>query len=397
LLSVSPALSEDFASLLRMLCMISGVAIVSRSLASPLWAFQRMDVVNLNSTIGLTVQLFVMWLGFHLGWGVHSFVVAAAVPPLLAIVICGAICFKNGYYPACKYWFSLRWPIFREMFAYGRDGMLLTIGSQLVNATQITIISRTLGLDAAASFSIATKLYSMSIQLFHKVVESAAPGLAELFVRGQLTQFMRRYWDMIFLTLATSSVGAVALAAGNNAFVSIWTGGKVSWSVEGDLFLGLMILSSSLSRSFITVFGITKNLKPVRLLYFIEGLVYVPCAVLSARWFGVEGVVATSLLVHLLVTLTASANASSKIIGRCIRLILPVSQIAAGIATGSALAWAALSLDLTPFARLSCASIPCLMMIVAAWKLIMPTEIKIRLQTDFNPMVQRLRPSLKRK
>jgi hypothetical protein len=33
--------------------------------------------------------------------------------------------------------------------------MMLSIGSQLVNATQITIISRTLGLDAAASFSIA--------------------------------------------------------------------------------------------------------------------------------------------------------------------------------------------------------------------------------------------------
>jgi len=344
-----------------------------------------MDVVNMAATVGLILQFFAMWLGFHLGYGVRSFAFAAAAPTLLAIIVYAVVCSKNGYYPRWNVWFSPRWSIFKEMFAFGRDGMLLAIGSQLVSATQITIISRTLGLDAAAVFSIATKLYSMSLQLFQKVVESAAPGLAEMFVRGQSEQFVRRYWDMIFLTLATSSVGAVALAAGNSAFIAVWTGGKVPWSIQGDVLLGLMVLATSLSRSFISMFGITKNLKAVRILYLVEGLVYVPSAVLAARWFGVEGVIAASLLVHLMITFTASACAASNVLGSCRRVILPMLQITAMIALGNGVAWIAFGLSLDPIIRMAGASLPALLMMVIAWKFIMPPEIKARLQAKIPP------------
>jgi O-antigen/teichoic acid export membrane protein len=324
LLSISPGLAGEFTFLLRILCLISGLSIAGRCLGAPLWGFQRMEIVNLVATLGLILQFGLMWLGFHLGYGVRSFVLAGIFPTLFALLVYGIVCQKNGYYPRWGKWFSPRWSIFKELFAFGRDVTLLTVGSQLVNATQITIISRTLGLDAAASFSIATKLYSMSLQLFHKVVESAAPGLAEMFVRGQTTQFTRRYWDIIFLTLATSSVGAVAIAAGNSAFISLWTGGKVTWSVQGDIILGLMVLTTSLSRSFMAVFGITKNLKPVRIIYFVEGLFFVPTAILSARWFGLEGVLAASLVVHILITMLASTKAAIKVLGSCKRLVSPL-------------------------------------------------------------------------
>ncbi len=391
LLSISPGLAGEFTFLLRILCVISGLSVVGRCLSAPLWGFQRMDVINLVGTLGLILQFGLIWLGFHLGYGVRSFVLAGAFPTLIALAIYGIVCYRKGYYPSWDKWFSARWPIFKELFAFGRDGMLLTIGSQLVNATQITIISRTLGLNAAASFTIAIKLYSMSIQLFHKVVESAAPGLAEMFVRGQSTQFVRRYWDMIFLTLATSSVGAVAIAAGNSAFISLWTSGKVTWSVQGDIILGLMVLTTSLSRSFMAVFGITKNLKPVRIIYFIEGIVFVPTAILSARWFGVEGVLAASLVVHFLVTSISSARAASKVLGSCRKIAAPTLQTTIMVGLGTGTAWLALALDLSPLARLAAAAPPVLLGMLFAWRLVLPSEIRSQVQSLFTPWFGSLR------
>jgi O-antigen/teichoic acid export membrane protein len=391
LLSISPGLADEFTFLLRILCVIAGFSIAGRCLAAPLWGFQRMDVINVAATVGLILQFFVMWLGFHLGYGVRSFAVAGAAPTLLALIVYAVICSKNGYYPRLNVWLSPRWSIFKEMFAYGRDGMLLAIGSQLINATQITIISRTLGLDVAAIFSVATKLYSMSLQLFQKIVESAAPGLAEMFVRGESGQFVRRYWDMIFLTLATSSVGAVAIAAGNSAFISLWTGGKVTWSVQGDLFLGLMVLLTSLSSSFITVFGVTRNLKAIRILYFTEGLVFVPAAILAARWYGVEGVVAASLAVHLMVTFAQSAKAASKVIGSCRRVVLPLIQIIALVTLSSGVAWAASHFGQAPGYRLAFALLPVLFMTTLAWKRIVPCEIKLRITSLIAPRLVKLR------
>ncbi len=383
LLSISLALAAEFTFLLRILCVIAGLSIASRCLSAPLWGFQRMDVVNVAATVGLILQFFVMWLGFHLGYGVRSFAVAAAAPTLFAVIVYAVVCSKNGYYPPWKLWFSPRWSIFKEMFAYGRDGMLLAIGSQLINATQITIISRSLGLDAAAIFSVATKLYSMSMQLFQKLVESAAPGLAEMFVRGQTELFVRRYWDMIFLTLATSCVSAVAIAAGNSAFISIWTAGKVTWSVQGDLLLGLLVLLTSLSRSFISVFGVTKNLRPVRVIYFIEGIVFVPCAIFSAKWYGVEGVLAVSLIVHIGITLLSSARVASKVIGSLKPLIPAFVFSLATVIIASAGAFVVSTLDISLVSRLATTVLPVLVTTVLVWFIVLPHELRHRLLTSF--------------
>jgi O-antigen/teichoic acid export membrane protein len=391
LFSISPGLAGEFTFLLRILCVISGLSIAGRCLGAPLWGFQRMDIVNLVASLGLILQFGFMWLGFHLGYGLRSFVLTSIFPTLLALLVYAIVCKRHGYYPRWSKWFLPRWPIFKELFAFGRDGMILTIGSQLVNATQITIISRTLGLDAAASFSVATKLYNMSIQLFHKVVESAAPGLAEMFVRGQTTQFTQRYWDMIFLTIAMSSVGAVAIAAGNSAFISLWTGGKVIWSIQGDIILGLMVLTTSLSRSFMAVFGITKNFKPVRIIYFIEGIVFVPTAILSAHWFGVEGVLAASLVIHLLVTSISSTRAASKVLGSCRKIAAPSYQTTIMVGLGTSIAWLALALDLSPLARLAAAAPPILLGMLFAWRLTLPPEIRSQVQSLLTLWFGRLR------
>lgn len=388
---ISPELSNEFTFLLQILSLIAGISIASRCLAAPLWGFQRMDVINLAATAGLIVQFLCMWLGFHLGYGVRSFVLAGAAPTLLAIVAYAVVCSKNGYYPRRKGWFSPRWVQFKEMFRYGRDGMLLSIGVQLVNATQIAIVSRILGLDAAATFSIATKLYNMSIQLLLKVVESAAPGLAEMFVRGQTVQFTRRYWDMILITIATSSAGAVAMAAGNSAFIAIWTGGEVKWSIHGDLLLGLMVLARSLSGCMISFFGITKNLKPVRIVYFIEGIIFVPTAFWAAKSFGVEGVMAASLIVHLMVAFAASARAASKMLGSMRRIILPMALISFGIAVGSLVAWATSSLGLSPISRLAWAIVPLSITLAIAWKTILPKEIQSRFNSQLSTWMMKVR------
>lgn len=393
LFSISPELAAEFTFLLRVLSVIAGLSIGLKCLGTPLWGFQRMDVVNMAATAGLVLQFFVMWLGFQLGYGVRSFAVAGAAPTLLAVVVYAVVCSKKGYYPRWNRWFSPKWSIFKEMFAYGRDSVLLAIGSQLVNATQIIIISRTLGLDAAAIFSIATKLYSMSLLLFQKVVESAAPGLAEMFVRGQTELFVRRYWDMIFLTLATSCVGAVAIAAGNSAFISIWTGGKVTWSVQGDLLLGLLVLLTSLSRSFISVFGVTKNLRPVRVIYFIEGIFFVPCAIFSAKWFGVEGVLAVSLIVHVGITFLASSRVTSKVIGSLKPLIPAFVFSIVTVAIASTSAFVVSTLDVSQVSRFATTALPVLVTGVLAWFIVLPYELRSRLLISFTAATYRFRRS----
>lgn len=376
ILAIRPELHDEFIHLLRILCVTTGISIVFRAFGSPLWAFQRMDVVNIATLIGHIVHFFSMWFGFSRGYGVLSFAFAGVLPILIASVIYLLVCKRNSYYPDCKNWFTPKWSVFREMFDYGKDSLLLSIGNQLVNATQIVIISRILGLNAAASFTIATKLYNLITMLFHKIIESAAPGLAEMFVRGQREQFVRRYWDVIAITLAIATVGGVAIAAGNRAFIDLWTAGKITWSLTGDLLLGLMVVATSASRCFVGLFGVTKNLKIIRLTYFIEGILFVPSAIFAADRYGLEGVIVASLAVHLLATLAPSIRAAKLVLGDRYRLAPQIALILVLILLGTTIAAITRSTYASPVVQMMVAGVPVILATVLVWKYTLHINIR---------------------
>jgi hypothetical protein len=145
------------------------------------------------------------------------------------------------------------------------------------------------------------------------------------------------------------------------------------------------------------VFGVTKNLKTVRFLYFVEGLVFVPSAILAARWLDVEGVIAASVVVHLLVTFAASARAASKLLGSCRKVMLPMLQITVVIALGGAVAWTTFWLGLSPLTRLACSLLPVILMVALAWKNIVPQELKASLLIRIDPLLDKYCPSLRNK
>lgn len=396
LFGVPAHLSGVFAKVLAILALITGISLVLRTLGAPLWAFQRMEVVNGSGSAGLLLRLAMMWLGFRLGWGIDSLVYSMIPPIALSLVAYAWVCGRNGYYPNRGHWGRPRWDIFKEVFAYGRDGLLLSLGSQLVNATQITITSRILGLEAAATFSIVTKLYGMAQQVFHKVIESAAPGLTEMYIRGEIPRFVQRYWDAIAVTLALATVGAVALVACNTPFIVLWTGGTISWSLTGDLLLGLLVIFTSLSRCFIAIFGMTKDLRSIRILYFLEGLVFVPCAIAAARWFGLEGVLGASLLAHLAIPLFYSARAASKILGNYKPILRPLRLALGMIGLAFAIAWLGNATALHAAARLLLGLTPILASAILAWFMIVPEAVRLKIFSTTSVATQCLRSFLGR-
>jgi O-antigen/teichoic acid export membrane protein len=380
LFAIPSELSGDFTRVLATLASITGISIMSRMFGVPLWAFQRLDVVNGLDSAGLLLRLLLMWLGFHLGLGIDSLAWAQLLPTLITLVASWRLCLRNGYYPRRGCWGRPRWDIFIALFSFARDTLLLSLGSQMVNASQITIISRFLGLDAAASFSIATKLYAMVQQVFHKVVESATPGLVEMHVRGENEQFIQRYREIISITLGMSTVGSVFIVVGNSAFVSIWTNHSVLWLLGNDVTLGILVVLTGLSRCFVGVFGIVKNLHAVRLLYFLEGVVYIPSAILAAMWYGLPGVLIASAVSHLAVTSFYSARAASGVLGSWLPLLSTVAISGLLIGFATLVAWIGTILEAPPLLRLSLVAPLGLCSIVAMWFFAIPINIRIRVK-----------------
>jgi O-antigen/teichoic acid export membrane protein len=311
LFHIPTALASDFRWVLVIITSLSGFTIATRGLGGPLWAFQRMDITNLLAIMTLVVGYGGMWLGFRAGYGIYSLAYAGIPTAILSPVIIFIVCIRKGYYPARGSWGRPQWWLFKKLFSFGKDVLLMSIGSQLVNASQIMILSRLAGLDAAATFSVGTKFYTMGQQFVGKVLENSAPALTEIFVRGDRIRFNERFWNVVSVTAFLATIGAAGLMMGNQILVTFWTSGVIHWSLGADVILAALLLVTSLSRCFVSIFGLVRDLRPVRYIYFLEGCVFILLALPAVRQFGVIGVLASSLVAHLSVTMIISGRVAS--------------------------------------------------------------------------------------
>ncbi len=376
LFSIPHHLSSEFRLLVALMATISGLSIATRSAGVALWAFQRMDVINISFTIQSLSFLFFLWIGFQQEMGVIAFPLAQ-LPAMLALPILQIIfCKRNSYYPTKGNWGRPSLRVFREMFHYAKDVFIIQIGNQLVNASQIIIISRFIGLGAAASYAIGTKVFTMSKMLIGTPISSVGPILTELYVRQEHSKFKKRFEEILSIGISTTAIVATGIALSNSSFIEIWTSGEISWSWHYDLLLAIILLVQSYTMNLYTLFATTKNLKAIRYTHFIEGTIFVVIAANVAAPFGIAGILIASLITHVTVTAVWFNLAAKKIIGESRpntsqTIFLITSVIAAAALNMLMSGWGA-----NPYHAML-ANIPLLiLMIPLIWKTILHDNLK---------------------
>ena len=170
-----------------------------------------------------------MWTGFFLGWGVFSLLLGAAVSWCCGTVICAAGCHWLGIWPKAGEWGRASWGLFRELFNYGADVFLIGLGTQLILSSQTVLVSRELGLEAAALWSVMTKAFSLVSQLVRHGIGNAMPAFAEMQTRREWERLWGRFRTLFVAINSLAGVGAVLFAACNGPFIAIWLNGRFSW------------------------------------------------------------------------------------------------------------------------------------------------------------------------
>ena len=375
LFAVPDHLSSDFTNVLIIVTSLAGLSVALRTLGAPLWAFQRMDVTYGLGSLTLLTSFAALWGGFHLGWGIYSFALAGIPAAILGPIITFLICLKSGFYPCAGHWGRPTLLLFRKIFSFGQDVVWVAIGSQLVNASQIMILSRVLGLNAAATFAIGTKLLTMSQQLTGRIIESAA--LTEMFVRGDTARFNLRFSNIISVTAFLATIGAAALITENTSFVSFWTAGAVHWNLACDGLMAGLLISTSITRCLITVFGLMHGYRPVRHIYLLEGCVFVVVAIPAAAHYGIMGVLGASLAIHLMVTGVLSFCATRKVLGLAKKIIRPLVA-ATTIAVAAFILCLALGrMGFSPNSMLFLGGIVIFLSAVFGWFYVFPASLRV--------------------
>jgi O-antigen/teichoic acid export membrane protein len=181
------------------------------------------------------------------------------------------------------------------LFGFGKDMFLISLGEQLISASQTILISRGLGLEMVAAWSIGTKVFSMVWLVTRRILDFSIPPLAEMLVRKEYTQLRERFKAVTVVSALIGCLAAVLIAACNTPFVSVWTHGKITWTTGKDVLLGMWLIVLSVRHCHISLVGVTKDVRFMRFVFLFEGLVFIVLAGLAERWVGLAGIIGCSV------------------------------------------------------------------------------------------------------
>lgn len=302
LLLITPDLAPTFASVLVGQCVLLGLSCWTKFLAAPLWCHQRYDVGNHSGSLGQIANFAILWLGFSRGWGLATVVAANAAGWIVSLAVQTWVCVRCGYFPKRGAWGRVDRAVFGELFTFGRDIFMMALGNQLLSASQIIIVTRALGIEAAATWAICSKAFTLAQQMVGKIFEMSSAGLTEMFVRGERDRLCARFRDLVLIAASLSVVAGAVAAVANSGFVAFWTKGRVSWAPLNDALMGIGLVILNVSRCHTSLVGITRQIRGMRFAFLIEGFAFLVLAWSLVRPFGFPGVILAGILANILCT-----------------------------------------------------------------------------------------------
>ncbi len=294
-IGVPVACAEIATFLLRWLTVTSALSFVFRIFGSVLYANKRLDLIHAFMGSSLLFGLVLLATILAAGGGLADLVWLFLGQTTVSIVLPVFACYRLALLPSRGHWGQPTMRRFRELFGFGKDIFLVNVGSQVLEASQLIIVTRTMGLTAAAGWSVSTKLFSLVYQLVARIEGTAIVFFAEMIVRGETAKLANRFRQIYQLTAGISIVALAIVVAINGLFVSAWATPSLAWSLSLSILMALVVFLNVLTRCNGDLIIHSKNIAAFRYVYFFEAAVFVFLALWFASSLGFYGVLGASL------------------------------------------------------------------------------------------------------
>jgi O-antigen/teichoic acid export membrane protein len=299
-IGVPAALAEEAALLLRWLAITSAVSLTFRMYGSVLYAHKHLDLIHAFTGGNMLFSVSLLWFILASGGGLSGLIWLFIAQTTLAILLPALACKWLRLLPTRGCWGKPTLQRLRELIGFGKDIFLINVGTQVLEASQLIIVTRTMGLTAAAIWSVSTKLFVLVYQLVTKIEGTAIVFFAEMMVRDEKTRLALRFRQVYQLTAGVAIVSLSVMVAVNRAFVTAWADASLAWPIVlSAMFAGLVFLNA-LTKCCGDLIVFTKQLGLYRYVYLIEAGMFLFSAVWLGSSLGFYGIIGPSLLCLLL-------------------------------------------------------------------------------------------------
>lgn len=296
LLHIPADLRKEFLWLMIGQSALLAITFVTRIFNILLQAHQLLAINYYGNSVMFFASLAGMWAGLAAGFGVYSFLIGLTAMNLGNIVVSAVACLWLKLLPQRHEWGKISRQRFWELFSFGRDIFLYSVGNQLISASQTILLTRLLGLETAAAWTVGTRAYLVLTQAIYQIFGFAAPALAEMMVRGEKEKLCHRFQQIAVLSVNLAFAAGAMFALCNSTFVAVWVKNKIAWPPVNDVLLAVWLVVCAAMRVHTNLVGQTKKFRFMRFLFFIEGLAFVGLTLAIYRFGGIKAMLSASIL-----------------------------------------------------------------------------------------------------
>jgi O-antigen/teichoic acid export membrane protein len=181
----------------------------------------------------------------------------------------------------------------------GRSGVWFSLGGLagvLISGLDRAVAAKLISLQAVTVLYLSSRLYDLAEGLLSTVADSARPVIGRLLGQGSRTDALRIYRRVQRSTLLLSVIAALAIWAGNRAFITAWVGAELYGGAALDAALALALLAKMISLPSRAALAAGLVVKPQTLVRLAEGALNLALSICLAGIIGLAGIVlATSI------------------------------------------------------------------------------------------------------
>jgi O-antigen/teichoic acid export membrane protein len=289
-------LQEVAIYLLRWLAICFAMATIFKMVNSILYANKRLDLLNLATGLSVFFGLIGMAVVLANGGGLKSLAGVFLLQTSLSIAIQSAASWRLRLWPKKDQWGMPSLARFKEMFLFAKDVFLVNLGNQILEASQLIIVTRTMGLTAAAMWSVGTKVFNLLYQFLTRIEGTAVVFFSEMMVRDEKDRLKTRFRQIYQISAGLAAIALCTAVTVNDPFVSLWAEPSLAWGMPLSAALAGVVFINVITRCNVDLILHTKSLLALRYTYFFEALAFVVLALLLAPVAGFYGVIGAAFV-----------------------------------------------------------------------------------------------------
>jgi hypothetical protein len=252
LLHVPGELNYLFCTLFSAQCLVLGIGFPIRPFSALLISKQQFGVAYLFGSFGNILSLGLAFISFYLNYELLGLISGLVLIRVIEIFSIFCSCRRHNLIPSG---WTKSLVIFSDFESLLHGSLFFFVSpfcSTVSGLCQAAFMTRILGVESIAIWSVGSKIANLLVLLFSKVFESAFSGMAEIKESSNLSDMSRVYLRLFLISMSFVFIIAFFLLWSNGPFIRLWTSDKLIWPPAGTLFISIWLIISVFAKSLFT-------------------------------------------------------------------------------------------------------------------------------------------------